>query len=540
MAAFFRKRALDEKHPDSPPPATAPGAPDVSSSEEAGMVDEGVLGPDDLHRGMRPRQLNMMAIAGAIGTGLIIGTGTALRFGPGSLLIGYVLMGFVVYIVMVALGEMGAWLPHKKSFSGYATRFVDPAMGFATGWNYFFKYVIVLPNNLTATGIILQYWVKDLNVSVWIVVFGVVIILLNLIHVRFFGEAEFWMSLAKALVIIMLILMCFILSLGGSPSGFRSGFWYWTEPGAFAEYNVRWKDDYFYVHGSTGRFLGVWACIVQATFAYLGTELVGVAFGETPDPRKNVPRAVNQTLLRIVFFYVAGVLVLGMAVPYDSPELLRATRERIGGLASPFTVAAQRAGVDKLADAVNGMLLVFTISAANSDIYLASRTVWALAKDRQAPEIMERTNKRGVPIPAVALSSIFIALGFMNATKDATTVFGYFVSLVTVFGALNWIAVLVSYISMIRAMKVQGIPREIMPYRNPLLPWGSYIALMVTILVIIFSGYSAFIPQFQIDKFMTSYIGIVVYLVNILVWKWLKKTKRVRPEEMDLLTGRRA
>lgn len=139
------------------------------------------------------------------------------------------------------------------------------------------------------------------------------------------------MSLAKALVIIMLILMCFILSLGGSPSGFRSGFWYWTDPGAFAEYNVRWKDDYFYVHGSTGRFLGVWACIVQATFAYLGTELVGVAFGETPDPRKNVPRAVNQTLLRIVFFYVAGVLVLGMAVPYNSPELLRATRERIGG-----------------------------------------------------------------------------------------------------------------------------------------------------------------------------------------------------------------
>lgn len=165
------------------------------------MVDEGVEGPDDLHRGMRPRQLSMplflllcyppnflvltsnspdmMAIAGAIGTGLIIGTGTALKFGPGSLLIGYVLMGFVVYVVMVALGEMGAWLPHKKSFSGYATRFVDPAMGFATGWNYFFKYVIVLPNNLTATGIILQYWVEDLNVSVWIVVFGVVIILLN-------------------------------------------------------------------------------------------------------------------------------------------------------------------------------------------------------------------------------------------------------------------------------------------------------------------------------------------------------------------------
>lgn len=121
----------------------------------------------------------MMAIAGAIGTGLIIGTGTSLKLGPGSLLIGYLIMGIIVYIVMVALGEMGAWLPHKKSFSGYATRFVDPAFGFATGWNYFFKYVIVLPNNLTATGIILQYWRPDINVSVWITVFGVAIIAIN-------------------------------------------------------------------------------------------------------------------------------------------------------------------------------------------------------------------------------------------------------------------------------------------------------------------------------------------------------------------------
>jgi len=186
------------------------------------------------------------------------------------------------------------------------------------------------------------------------------------------------------------------------------------------------------------------------------------------------------------------------------------------------------------------MLLIFTLSAANSDIYLASRSVWALAKDGQAPSIMKRTNKRGVPIPAVILSSVFIVLGFMNATKSAATVFGYFVSLVTVFGALNWIAVLVSYLSMIRAMKVQNIPRSVMPYRNILLPWGAWIALFITILVILFSGYSAFIPHFQVDKFMTSYIGIPVYIINILWWKWAKKTKRVKPEEMDLVTGRRS
>ncbi|KAK3369480.1 amino acid permease/ SLC12A domain-containing protein [Lasiosphaeria ovina] len=535
---FARRRGVvnDEKYSDSPPPQEAV-AGEYVSGEESGVVEEA---KDDLHRGMKPRQLNMMAIAGAIGTGLIIGTGTALKFGPGSLLIGYALMGFVVYVVMVALGEMGAWLPHKKSFSGYATRFVDPAMGFATGWNYFFKYVIVLPNNLTASGIILQYWRPEINVSVWIVVFGIAIILLNLIHVSFFGEAEFWMSLVKALVIIMLILLCFIISLGGSPSGHRSGFWYWNDPGAFAQYSASAKGVSVTVPGATGRFLGVWACIVQATFAYLGTELVGVAFGETPDPRKNVPRAVRQTLLRIVFFYIAGVIVLGMAVPYNSNTLANATSAKTSGIASPFVVAAKDAGIDKLADAVNALLLVFTVSAANSDIYLASRTAWALAKDGQAPELMHRTNKRGVPIPAVALSSIFIALGFLNATKDSATVFGYFVSLVTVFGALNWIAVLVSYLAMINAMKVQNVPRSIMPYRNPLLPYGAYFALFITTLVIIFSGYSAWFPFFQVDKFITSYIGIPVYVLNIIWWKLFKKTKRVKPSEVDLITGRRA
>jgi len=533
MARFFSKsRESGEKSP-SPVQETA----QAEFSTEEGVVEEG---QDDLHRGMKPRQLNMMAIAGAIGTGLVIGTGTSLKFGPGSLLIGYAFMGFVVYVVMVALGEMGAWLPMKKSFSGYASRFVDPAMGFATGWNYFFKYVIVLPNNLTATGILLQKWRPDINVSVWIVVFGVAIVALNMIHVSFFGEAEFWMSMVKALVIVMLILLCFIIALGGGPNGVRTGFYFWRDPGAFAEYSVTVGGNTTVITGDTGRFLGVWACLVQATFAYLGTELVGVAFGETPNPRKNVPRAVNQTLLRIVFFYVAGVLVLGMAVPYNSDKLIAATKKGTSGLASPFVVAAQIAGVNKLDDAVNGLLMIFTISAANSDIYLASRTVWALGKDGQAPHLMQRTNKRGVPIPAVALSSIFIALGFMNATKSASTVFGYFVSLVTVFGALNWVAVLVSYLAMINAMKAQGVPREVMPYRNILLPWGAYIALFITILVILFSGYAAFIPYFQVDKFLTGYIGIPVYIINIFWWKFFKKTKRVRPEEVDLVTGRRA
>ena len=144
-----------------------------------------------------------------------------------------------------------------------------------------------------------------------------------------------------------------------------------------------------------------------------------------------------------------------------------------------------------------------------------------------------------MPIPAVAISSIFIVLGFMNATKSSSTVFNYFVSLVTVFGALNWMSVLISYLCMVRGMRAQGIPRSELPYRNVLLPWGAYIALAITALVIFFNGFAAFIPTFQTDKFITSYIGIPIYIINVLWWKVAKKTRRVRPEEMDLITGRR-
>lgn len=143
------------------------------------------------------------------------------------------------------------------------------------------------------------------------------------------------MSLVKALVILMLILLCFIIAMGGGPNGHRTGFWYWQDPGAFGPYTAKVNGNDVLIDGSLGRFLGVWACIVQATFAYLGTELVGVAFGETPNPRKNVPRAVNQTLGRIVFFYIAGVLVLGMAVAYNDPELIKATALKNTGCRGP-------------------------------------------------------------------------------------------------------------------------------------------------------------------------------------------------------------
>ena len=222
---------------------------------------------ESLKRGLSARQITMIAMGGAIGTGLIIGTGSALATaGPASILISYSIIGLLVYVVMAALGEMATWLPAAGGFAPYATRFVDPALGFALGYTYWFKYIITTPNQLTAAALVIQYWCppERVNPGVFIAVFLVVIIAINYGGIRWFGEFEFWLSSIKVCVIIGLIILSLVLTLGGGPDHDRKGFRYWNNPGAFNEYKG---------HGATGRFLAVWSSFVTAVFAYLGEPL---------------------------------------------------------------------------------------------------------------------------------------------------------------------------------------------------------------------------------------------------------------------------
>ncbi|KAH8646293.1 amino acid permease/ SLC12A domain-containing protein [Xylariales sp. PMI_506] len=496
----------------------------VSGEQEPGEA------ATELHRELKPRQVFMFSIACAIGTGLIVGSGTALATGgPGSLLIAYIIVGVAVFSVMTALGEMAAFLPMKKGFGGYATRMVDPAFGYATGWNYWFKYITVAPANLTASGLILQYWRPDLNVGIWVAVFAVTVASINCLKVRYVGEIEFWASSIKVLVIVVVILTCFIISVGGNPEHHVTGFWYWHTPGAFAEYLLK---------GAKGRFLGWWACVCQACFSYIGTEVVGMTFGETPNPRKNVPRAVRQTFWRIACFYILAVIVVGMAVPYNSTQLITANSKSTSAAASPFVLAISLAGIKVFPDIINACLLVFTLSAASSDVYCASRSLYGLSRDGQAPKIFSKTLANGNPIYAVAFTSIFMAMGFLDVTKSSTTVFGYFVSLVTPFGVLNWMAILISHLRFRRALTAQGVSLSILPYSSVIQPYGSYYALVLSILVLIFNGYTAFIPHFTVSTFILKYLGVALFFLNYILWKFLKRTKAVSASEMDLVTGR--
>jgi len=294
--------------------------------------------------------------------------------------------------------------------------------------------------------------------------------------------------------------------------------------------------------------LAVWSTFTTAVFAYLGTELVGVTVGEAANPRKVIPRAIKLTFYRILLFYVVLVFLLGMLVPYNSPDLKEANKSSNSATASPFVVAIKLSGIKALPGILNACILIFVFSAANSDLYIASRTLYGLAHEKKAPKIFTYTDKRGVPVAALGLSTAFCFLAFLGVNTESYTVFGYFVNLVTMFGLLTWISLLISHIYFVNARRAQGIPDSALAYVAPLGVYGSYGALVFSCLIAFFKGFPIFcykltatkgtVPVFDWRTFITTYLGIPLYIAMILGYKFYMKTEMVRPETADLYSGK--
>lgn len=388
---------------------------------------------------------------------------------------------------------------------------------------------------MTAGALVISYWVPrdKVNPGVWITIFLVLVVAINYLGVKFFGEFEFWLSSFKVIVILGLILLSLILMLGGGPDHDRKGFRYWKDPGAFAEYID---------HGAKGKFYAFWATMVTATFAYLGTELVGVTVGEAQNPRKTIPRAIKLTFFRILVFYVLSVLLVGTLVRYDSKKLAFANDADSGASASPFVVAIEEASIPILPDIVNACILLFVFSATNSDLYIATRTIYGLAREGKAPRIFARTH-RGVPIYALGVCSLVSLIAYMNVSNDSKEVFGYFVDLVTIFGLLTWISILVTHLYFVRARRAQNVPESDLAFKAPFGRYGSWFALSFCILISLTKSYDVFTHSkdwgnFNYKTFITSYLGIPLYLIMVFGYKAWTRCKGVDPYHADLWTGK--
>ncbi|EFY91760.1 amino-acid permease inda1 [Metarhizium acridum CQMa 102] len=486
---------------------------------------------DQLARGLKSRHIQFLALGGAIGTGLFIGSGGILSStGPAPLFMAYISMMIIVWVVMNCLAEMVTYLPMRGITVPYfVDRFVDPSLGFAAGWNYWYAYAILIGAEATAAGIVIDYWGANVNIAVWITIVLAVILFLNIIAVSFFGEAEFWFASIKLITIMGLIILGIVIFFGGAPkSDGVLGFHYWNTPGAFVDYKAS---------GSTGRFLGYWHALVSAGFAFITSpELIAIAAGETIAPRRNIPKAARRFVWRLAIFYGLGSLVIGIMVPSNDPKLLNA--DKADASASPFVIGIQNVGIPTLNHIINAAILTSAWSAGNSFLYSGSRILYSMALNGQAPKLFRITNRNGVPWVAVLATWSIGLLAYLNVSNSGAEVFTWFTNISTISGFVAWIIVMITYLRFRRAMFYNHLFHSL-PYKTPLQPYVTYAALAVVTVLTITNGFQTFMP-FKAKDFVAAYITLPIFLMLYIGHKvWFRTSLYIPVDKIDALTGKK-
>ncbi|REI04526.1 amino acid permease [Staphylococcus felis] len=471
----------------------------------------------NLSRGLESRHISMIAIGGAIGTGLFIATGGVIaQAGPGGAILAYFMIGVMLYFLMSSIGEMATFYPVSGSFSSYATRFVDPSLGFTMGWLYWTIWSLVTSVDIIVASNVITYWdfFSFFSPLVWSLIFLSIIFLLNVFTVKIFGEAEFWLSLIKVATIIIFIILTFLMIfgiLGGEYYGFKN-------------YTI---GDAPFVGGLSG-FVSV---LLIAGFSVGGTEVVAVAAGESDNPSQSMPKAIKQVFWRILIFYVCSIAVISGIIAYNDPTLLNES----GSITqSPFTIVFDKIGIAFAASVINAVILTSLLSAANSGIFTTSRMLYSLSKQQQAPKFLGHINHR-TKLPFNALLTTFVLI-------TAVTLYANFKP-ESVMGLLNIIGALITFVwgssvwsqyRMRRAIKVQNKAIDsLLPYKAPLFPLGP-ILVIVTILFLIFGSSAGAIVHFDVPKLAQNFLPILILIAVYVIHKLVKKTRIIPLQDIDL------
>ncbi|KIM68240.1 hypothetical protein SCLCIDRAFT_1209652 [Scleroderma citrinum Foug A] len=514
------------------------------------------------HRSPRlpPRRLKQRHIAGTLGTGLFLGSGQALSgAGPVGALIAYSLVGTVAYSSLCSLGEMTSFAPVPGSFPYYAARWVDPALGFAVGH---FWLVVTVPVELSGVQLLTQFYYNGqsdaagcdavnnstnstpvmqnptilrpsisypVTVAAW-----AASCVINIFGARFVVSNVCTSQLNVLLVCLItgLIIAGLVIDLGGAPTKDRLGFRYWKNPGVFARAHLV-EDDI-----QLDRFLGVMSVIVQAAFSFQGMEIAAIAASETESPRRNVAKAIRKSFFRILFFYILGIFVAGLIVPFDSPLLLQPfqSASTASAIVSPYVIAMKCVSIRVLPQVVNAGLITSAFSAGNSFLFAASRILFGLAVQGQAPAFFLRTTNNGVPIVAVLFTGSFGLLSLMGVSQHPQKVFQWLVNLSTVGDFFSWATINLTYYYFYCGLKQQGRDRKNLQYWSRLQPWLSIWGVFWCTIFILISGFQVF-WRFNASDFFSAYINIPIFLGLYLLWKISKKTEMWIPEDMDFDSG---
>lgn len=494
----------------------------LDSHSVSSLVDE----EQSTQRGLSLRHMQFIALGGAIGTGIFIGSGSGLATcGPGGLLVGYLILSVFVFFVMSMLCEMVTLLPIAGEGTLYATlrRYVGRGFSIACGYNIYYGQAMIPPTEVTACAYLIQYW-SDANPAIWISIFLVVTILINVLPVKFFGELEFFVLCIKILTICGLLILGLVIFFGGAPNQHGvQGFKFWQHPGAFTEHLSS---------GSTGKFLACWTAIIKAGFAFiLCPELITLCLAEAEYPRRNLPIVCRRFIYRLLFFYIGSVIVIGVIVAYNDPGLLNAIDlGASNAAASPFVIGMNNVGIRTLPHILNACILTSAYLAGTSMLYGSSRMLHSMALQGDAPKIFSRTTKHGVPMYAVGVTSLFNFLAYLNCSNSAATVFTWLSNIATIAGFVSWMFVSMTYICYKRVITVQQLESRV-PFKPRFNIYAAYALAVFFFLLSLTNGYGVFVSgNWSTADFFSAYVTliiVVVILVGALTWQkeWTRPIK---------------
>ncbi|CAJ2505001.1 Uu.00g123950.m01.CDS01 [Anthostomella pinea] len=554
MTKTASSHVVDERKTPSTPDNVTTDADGVALASNGNVIDDG------LQRGLKNRHLvspgtkqestkvmadfslaqQMIAFGGVVGASIWYGTGSAIAYsGPIGALICFFIIGVDVFFVMQSLGEMATLFPIQGAFIELAGRFIDPALSFSLGWNYWHILsarsfvttnnwaVALLPPDLWVTNIANDYnnislimglWTTAVPSYGWILIFWAGFQCTSLLGVVVYGEMEFYLACWKLLCVVGGFLVAILVNtgaIGGEYIGFR----YWRDPGAIA-------------HGISG----FGKTFLLAAVYYAGTEMLALTAAESKNPKRDLPKAIRQTFWRILVIFLGLVFFAGIIVPYDSEGLLAGSSK---SALSPWTIALVQAGWSGAGNLLNVVMITAQFSSVNSAIYVASRSLVALAVNGRAPRLFARTTANGVPVAAIVFSNTLGLVALLNIAASPGKVFSYLINISGAATFVAWAFIDITHLRLRKAWAAQNHTPEELPYRAFLFPYGTWFVVFINLFLVFISGYEVFVGGFAAVDFVFSYIVLVIFTLLFLFWKVFKGTKFVDLMDADLVTGRR-
>ncbi|WP_066366867.1 amino acid permease [Neobacillus fumarioli] len=417
---------------------------------------------NELQRTMKTRHLFMISLGGVIGSGLFLGSGyTIHQAGPMGAILSYIVGGFIMFLTMLCLGELSVAMPISGSFQTYTTKFIGPGTGFALGWLYWLGWAVTVALELLSAGQSMQRWFPHSPVWVWCLVFATVLFCLNALSARAFGEAEFWFSSIKILAIL-----AFIILGGAAMFGIIH-----MKGGQAAPYFRNFTTHGLLPNGLTALLM----TMITVNFSFQGTELIGIAAGESENPEKTIPKSIRQTVWRTLFFFVLAIFVLAGLIPMS----------KAGVIESPFVVVFDSIGIPYSADIMNFVVLTALLSVANSGLYAATRMLYAMSKEKMASPILTKVTKRGVPLNALMITIGIALLSLLSSVVAEKTVFLWLISIAGLGAQVGWISITGSQIAFRRKFIREGGKVSDLKFKTPLFPFLPVLGLVLNCAVLV-------------------------------------------------------